>query len=149
MNIKEIMTTDVKSCTPDSTLDSVAMMMWDNDCGSIAVVEEDGMPVGMITDRDIAMGSALNHKPLWEISTREITNDRPVHICDADDDVKQLLKVMQTEKVRRVPVVNGDGKVEGIVSTDDLVAFAKNTGRNSTISYEDAMETLKAVSNHH
>ena len=60
MNVGEIMTQAVKFCGPDSDLESVAMDMWNHDCGCIPVVDENGKPVGIITDRDIAMAGALS-----------------------------------------------------------------------------------------
>lgn len=149
MNLKDIMTTDVKSCTIDTMLDSVAMMMWENDCGSIAVVDDKGTPIGMITDRDIAMGSALQHRPLWEMATSEITNNRPVFTCNENDDVHSLLTTMQNNKIRRVPVVDDEGHIDGIVSIGDLMAFAKKDAKSSGLSYDDTVNTCKAVSKPH
>lgn len=152
MNVDYVMTCNVASCGPDSTLESVAMMMWDTDCGSIAVVDEARKPIGIITDRDIAMGSALNHKPLWEISTREVTNNRPLFTCTTRDDIGSALEIMQREKIRRLPVVDPSGALSGMLSVDDVVFFAGESTKGekaSAVSYDAAMSLLKAVCKHH
>ena len=148
MNVTDIMVSDVRSCGPDTNLESAAMMMWDNDCGSLPIIDDGGNPIGIITDRDIAMASALNHKALWDISTREVMGDRPLFTCNLDDDIKSALKLMQTHKVRRLPVTNHSGHLEGVLSIDDVVACAEQ-GKTADLSFEDTVSTLKAVCKHH
>ena len=74
------MTADARCCTTQTDLETVAMEMWNGDCGSIPVMDDDGMPIGIITDRDIAMPAALQHKALRDITTAEVTNDRDVFL---------------------------------------------------------------------
>jgi CBS domain-containing protein len=93
------------------------------------------------------MGAALQHKPLWDISAMDVTNDRTVRTCRADADVATALQMMQSHKVRRLPVVNANGDLVGIVSIDDIVALAQKGGPE--LSFDDAMTTLKAVCVHH
>lgn len=147
MKVMDIMVHDVKSCDPDTNLESVAMMMWNNDCGSIPVLNNEGNPVGLITDRDIAMASALNHKALWDITTKEVMNTRPVYTCRSGDDIKSAIKLMQTHHIRRLPVTDGTGHLEGILSVDDIIA-SSNKG-TTDLSYDETMKTLKAVCKHH
>lgn len=152
MNVSEAMGTDVKACGTDTSLESAAMMMWDNDCGFLPVLDHLGKPVGVITDRDIAMSAALNHKPLWELTAGEIISGQTVHLCDMDEDVRSALKTMWAQKVRRVPVVDGGGQLRGVLSVDDIVSLAERGSRGQPLpplSYDDAVMTLKAVSRHH
>ena len=152
MNVRDAMVTDVRACRPDTTLESAAMMMWEGDCGSVPVVDQFGKPVGIITDRDIAMSSALSHKPLWEIVTTEVTNGRALYTCDLDDNIKSALKTMELQKVRRLPVINGTGQLEGILTVDDVVACAERGTRGKRtpdLSYDDAINTFKGVCKHH
>ena len=146
MYVSEVMHSPAECCNSDTNLDSVAKLMWDHDCGAIPVVDDLNKPIGILTDRDIAMGSFLNHKPLWEISSKEVANKRPLFTCKRDDDIRNVLETMEREKVRRLPVVNSDGELEGIVSIDDIVFFTK---KGSDLSYDDTVGTLKAVSVHH
>src|SRR3990172_13401491 len=106
MNVRELMIKNVAFCAPDASLESIAMQMWDKDCGSIPVVDGNGRPLGILTDRDIAMGCAMNHKALWEMRATEITNNRPLYTCHSDDDVQSALHTMAAHHVRRLPVVD-------------------------------------------
>ena len=119
MNVTDIMVSDVRTCSPDTNLESAALMMWDNDCGSLPIVDDGGTPIGLITDRDIAMASARNHKSLWDIKTSELMSDGPLFTCKPDDDIKSALELMQTQKVRRLPVTDNSGHLEGMLSIDD------------------------------
>lgn len=147
MKACDVMVRDVKTCSPDDTLESVAMVMWNNDCGSVTMIDQMGTPIGIITDRDIAMSCALNHKSLWELSVKDVTNNRSLYMCNENDDVKSTLATMQQQKIRRLPVVNKAGHLEGIISIDDIVACSKETMPD--LSYRDTMKTLKAVCTHH
>ena len=146
MHVSEIMHSPAECCYPETNLDAVAKLMWDHDCGVIPVADDSNKPIGILTDRDIAMSSFLNHKPLWEISSKEITNKRPLFMCKGNDDIRNALETMEREKVRRLPVVNSDGELQGILSIDDIVFFAK---QGTDLSYDDTAGTLKAVSIHH
>ncbi|MDE2089819.1 MAG: CBS domain-containing protein [Gammaproteobacteria bacterium] len=152
MKIKDVMVTNVKACGPDDKLESVAMVMWNNDCGSVPVVDIAGKAIGIVTDRDISMAAALNHKALWDMTPREIMNGRALHTCRTEDDIKSALKIMWAQKVRRLPVVDDIGQLQGILSVDDLVACAERGTRGlraPDLSYDDTITTLKAVCRHH
>jgi CBS domain-containing protein len=152
MKVREIMTKQVASCHPEATLESVALMMWNSDCGSIPVVDEQGTPKGIVTDRDVAMASALQHKPLWEITAAQFADGRDLFTCTTEDDVRAALQAMEDHRIRRLPVVDSEGHLQGMLSVDDIVALAESTrgGKpSSELSAEDAMDVLKAVCKHH
>ena len=146
MHVSEIMYSPAEYCYPETNLDAVAKLMWDHDCGAIPIVDESNKPIGILTDRDIAMSSFLNHKPLWEIRSKEIASNRPLFTCKSDDDIRNALETMEREKVRRLPVVNTNGELQGILSVDDIVFFTK---QDTDLSYDDTVGALKAVSIHH
>jgi CBS domain-containing protein len=148
MNVTDLMVKDVRCCSSDTNLESAAQMMWDSDCGSIAVVDDGGIPIGIITDRDIAMASALNHKAPWDITASEVMSNRPIFTCKSSDDIKAALKLMQAHKVRRLPVTDKSGHLEGLLSIDDIVAGTERATAKE-LSFEDTMGTLKAVCKHH
>ncbi|TQV81157.1 CBS domain-containing protein [Exilibacterium tricleocarpae] len=148
MKIQETMVSNVSTCHADAPLDQVALMMWNHDCGCIPVVDDEHRPLGVVTDRDIAMGAALGHKPLWDMKAGDITAAKPVYTCRETDDLSTALELMQEYKVRRLPVTNGDGTITGIVSMGDIIACAK-TGRNASLKYDATAGMLKAVSGHH
>ncbi|TCK18629.1 CBS domain-containing protein [Thiogranum longum] len=152
MRVSEVMTPDVRCCTPQTDLETVAMEMWNGDCGSIPVMDDNGTPVGMITDRDIAMAGALQHRALREITTGEVTNGRGVYCCNSEDNIESALQIMAEGHVRRLPVVDDAGCLQGILSADDVVAYAERGKRGKgkpELSFEDAIVTLKAVCKHH
>ncbi len=147
MLIRDLMVKEVTSCCPDTNLEAAGRMMWDHNCGAIPVLDNEDHPIGVVTDRDIAMSAVLNHKPLWDITTRDVISSREIFTCNMDDDIQSALTTMQTHKIRRVPVVNGDGRLEGILSIDDIIACSEQKEGKTIppLSFEDTMSTLKAV----
>ncbi|MFA7095178.1 MAG: CBS domain-containing protein [Gammaproteobacteria bacterium] len=152
MKVHDAMVRDVQACSADSNLESVATVMWDGNIGAVPVVDEGGKPIGMVTDRDIAMAAALNHKPLWELTSQQVVRDRTVYTCHMQDDVKTAMKIMWAQKIRRLPVVDSAGKLQGILSIDDIIELAERGMRGQgtpELSYDDTMNTLKAVGKRH
>ncbi len=152
MNVSDVMTRDVRSCTPQTDLETVAMEMWNGDCGSVPVINEKGMPIGMITDRDIAMAGALQHKALSDICAGEVINGHDVYCCSAQETMDAALQAIASGHVRRLPVVDENGCLQGILSVDDIVACAERGKRGEgkpELSYDEAIITLKAVCKHH
>jgi CBS domain-containing protein len=149
MKVEQMMEQDVITCTPEDNLETAAMLMWNNDCGAIPIINSEGMPVGVVTDRDVAIASAMQHKPLWQISMLDVSRERPVYTCRKDEDAREALRTMGANRIRRLLVVDDGGQINGILSIDDAVHFASQGGGDSSLSYEDVMSTLKAVCIHH
>src|SRR5262245_5492829 len=142
MKVKELMTTNPAACTSINTLADAAGLMWQNDCGILPVVADDGTVIGLITDRDICMAGALNGRQLADIAVEEVASGK-VFACAPDDDVRAALNLMQENQIRRVPVVTADGTLEGMLSLNDIVLRAADG--KAEISYADVMKTYKAV----
>jgi CBS domain-containing protein len=120
MLIKEIMTADPACCTPETTARDVARLMRERDCGAIPVVDsrEGRRPIGMVTDRDLAVrGLADDRGP--DTPVRDLMTERP-HTARADDEIETVRQVMMQQKVRRVPVTDANGAIIGIVAQADL-----------------------------
>ena len=154
MNINEIMSIDVKTCLPTSNLEEVAGLMWSNDCGAIPVVNEQNIPLGIVTDRDVAMAAMLNHKPLWALTAAEVIKEQNLCSCQQNNSLQECLTMMKEEGVRRVLVTNADDTLAGIVSIGDVVAFTgSSTSRGkkqpAQIKHEPVLSMLKHVSGHH
>jgi CBS domain-containing protein len=152
MRVSEAMSTNVRSCGPQTDLETVALEMWNGDCGSIPVMNESGTPIGIITDRDIAMAGALQHKALRDITTSDVINGREVRCCNSEDTIEQALQTMANGHVRRLPVIDASGYLQGMLSVDDVVVLAERGTRGDgkpELSYDDAMTALKAVCRHH
>ena len=146
MKVKEIMSTDPKACTLTDNLSAAAGLMWENDCGILPVVAEGGKVVGVITDRDICMAANLKNRNLSNIAVEDVISGK-VFACKPEDDVHLALKTMQENKVRRLPVVAADRKLEGILSMNDIVLKADEAKEKRTpeLSYADVVNTYKSI----
>ena len=149
MKVQDIMTSDVQCCGPGTNLAAAAKMMWDSDCGALPVLNGQGQVMGMITDRDICMAAATNNKPASDITVWETVSGK-AHTCHMSDDVHTALDIMKREKVRRLPVVDEDGVLQGIVAMNDFVILAGEAkgAKALAVSYEDVVRTMKAISAH-
>jgi CBS domain-containing protein len=117
MKVSECMTRDVRIVDPDETLQDAARAMADIDAGILPVGERDRL-VGMITDRDIAIrGMGTGREPGARV--REVMSDEVLY-CFDDDDADDVLDNMGDNQVRRLPVLNHDKRLVGIVSITDL-----------------------------
>jgi CBS domain-containing protein len=120
VRVSQIMTPDPACCTPDSTAKDAALLMKEHDCGSIPVVErlETLRLVGILTDRDLAIrGLAAGKGPNTPV--RELMTNDPISAAP-NDEVEIVREVMVAQQVRRVPVVDENGGVVGIVAQADL-----------------------------
>jgi len=122
MRVDQVMTRNVKTCHPDDTLEQAAAIMWDYDCGTLPVVRGgDGSArvVGMLTDRDICMAAYTQGRALRDITVASAMSQ---HLCScrATDAVSVALKVMETNQVRRLPVLDADETLVGVLSLADL-----------------------------
>ena len=117
MKISEVMTRNVKTVTPDTTAQEAAGFMLSEDAGSMPVSEGDRL-IGMVTDRDIAVrGVAKGRGP--ETPVRELMTDQVICVRE-DDDVDDVASKMSETQVRRLPVVDEDDRLCGLVSLGDL-----------------------------
>ncbi len=121
MKIREAMSSDVRVANPNLTICDAARMMAECDVGALPVGENDRL-VGMITDRDIAIRAVAQHKtpdtPVGEVMSADVL------YCYDDENIEQVARNMGAEKVRRLPVVNRDKRLVGIVSLGDLSHIA-------------------------
>jgi CBS domain-containing protein len=149
MKVQDVMSSNVKSCGPEVDLAAAATMMLEGDFGVLPVVDNSGKAIGVITDRDIAIAVATKGRPASQIAVNEVSSGK-VYSCHLNDDIKVALKTMRHEKIHRMPVVNDDGMLQGIISMNDVVLRAEEArGRHMPeLSYEDAMSTLKAICEH-
>ena len=135
MTVSEIMTKDPACCSPDTSLQEVAKMMVDNDCGCIPVVE-DGEPIGTITDRDIAVRTVAEGKNPLDLTAADAMTPNVVSVR-ADSTLEDCCKVMEDHQIRRVLVVDDSGACCGIVAQADVAVNA---------SASDAGEVVQEVS---
>jgi CBS domain-containing protein len=149
MNVEDLMTRDVQCCGPDTNLAAAAKMMWDTDCGALPVLNVEGQVLGVITDRDICMACATKNRVASEITVWE-TVSKKAYTCKMSDDVHTAMDIMKRERVRRLPVIDEEAVLQGLVSMNDFILLAgeRKTGKVPAISCEDVARTLKAISAH-
>lgn len=149
MKVRDVMTEKVSYCRPETSLASAAVMMWDNDCGVLPVAIDGGKAIGVITDRDIAIAAGTKGRPAYNIPVREVMS-QALYACSPDDDIHTALKTMRKDKVRRLPVLDAEGNLKGILSMNDIVLLAKKDEKEhaSDLDYEDVVNTYKAICEH-
>ena len=120
MQAQELMTRHPACCTPEDSAQKAAELMSQHDCGAIPVVDDEQSRhlCGMITDRDIAVRGVARGRGSETKVADLMTND--VECCPADADIKEVERVMTSRQVRRVPIIDADGELVGIVSQADL-----------------------------
>lgn len=118
MRVSEAMTREVRVCTPGQSIRDVARLMDEINAGSMPVGENDRL-VGMITDRDIAV-RAVAHGKGPDTPVREVMSSEKVLYCYDDEDLDHVAKNMSEQQVRRLPVVDREKRLVGIISFGDL-----------------------------
>jgi CBS domain-containing protein len=129
------------------TLNGVAQLMWERDCGSIAVVDDDGKPIAMITDRDICMASYTQGKPLFDIPVSAAMS-RGVTVCQKGESLATAESMMRSQQIRRLPIVDGDGRILGVLSLNDIAIHGhehKHLGGRGELGSEAIASTLSAI----
>lgn len=146
MRVHDVMSKPVVFCRPGANLAEAAAMMWDRKCGALPVVNDHGELVGVITDRDICIALGTRNRRASEVTVSEV-NTGPPKSCGLDDDVTAALRIMSEARIRRLPVVDGAGVPQGILSLNDLVLWAQHSdgAKRQGISYEDIVNTLVAI----
>lgn len=121
MKVKELMTKSPACATPDMVLSKVAKIMMDENVGSVPVVEnkDGGKIVGMVTDRDIAVRAVARDKNPLMMSAGDIMSTDVITV-NVDDDAQDVARMMEKHQIRRVPVLDENGEVCGIVAQADI-----------------------------
>ena len=145
MKVQDIMVKDVRFCTPDTNLATVAKIFWEKGCGALPIVEN-GRAIGMITDRDISIALGTRNTKAGETFVSEVALPK-VFFCLAQDDIHTALTTMRAQQVRRLPVVDTEGTLVGILSLDDIVLFAEET-TTGELTYTDVIDSMKAIYEH-
>ncbi len=123
MKLKELCTPDVVSCTAQINALQAARLMRDHHVGDLVILDEnseDGTPIGIVTDRDIVVEVLARDLDPAKVTVRDIMRV-PLVIARASEEVEQALERMRAHGVRRVPMLDEEGKLAGIVSLDDLL----------------------------
>ena len=123
MKVKDLMTINVKSCRDYSTPNTAAEMMWDHDVGCVPIVDHENHVIGMLTDRDVCMSVYIQGAPLTGVSVTSAMS-KQVFSCSSEDDLASVERLMREKQVHRVPVIDAQGRLAGIISLNDIAREA-------------------------
>lgn len=143
MTVEQIMTRPAVACGVREMLDTPARLMWEHDCGVIAVVDDGGKLAGMVTDRDICMATFTKGMAPQAIAVAEIMSRR-ITTCCAGDSVSTAEGLMRNHQIRRLPVVDGQERLVGMLSLSDVARYAATTRRQQAVDRE-LVQTMAAI----
>jgi CBS domain-containing protein len=143
MKVKDVMTSEPRTCTPATSAAAAAGLMLEGDCGVLPVVD-DGRLVGIVTDRDLFVALATRNRLASQLPVGEVAR-HTVLTCEPEDDVHSALTTMKEARVRRLPVVGFGGTVLGIVSMNDILRAA---GAARRVRNDEVIEALQAICAH-
>ena len=119
MKVKEIMSANVETVKPTSSLRATARTLSNLNVGALPVVDEEGKLVGIITDRDVSVHAiAIGREP--QSTDVQTVMTKQVFTCKADQSLAEAAKIMEQHNIRRLAVVNENGEVVGILTVDDI-----------------------------
>jgi CBS domain-containing protein len=146
MQVRDIMVDAPASCGPNTNLADVVDILRTRKCGFLPVVDSKQKLVGVVTDRDICIALGERNRLPADIVVDEIATKK-VFTCQADDDIRTVLRMMGAAKLRRLPVVDVEGKLKGVLSMDDVVLHTEgfSPGRLLELSCLDVVDALKHV----
>ena len=136
---RDVMTPDPACCKSTMTLDQVAKMMVQNDCGEIPVVDSADQPIGVITDRDIVCRVVAEGKNPTAYTAEQFMS-QPVITVTTDAPLEEVMSTMEKHQIRRVPVVDERGCCTGIIAQAD-VAWTKDERDVAHLVREVSRET--------
>jgi CBS domain-containing protein len=151
MNVAQLMTSPAETCRSTDTLNRAAQIMWEHDCGAVPVVDDDGRPIATVTDRDICMATYTQGRALPDIPV-SLAMSQTIVTCHKDEALSKAESLMRTQQIRRLPVVDDEGRVVGILSLNDIATHGHLGTRGNRSGDElgpDAIAaTLSAISAH-
>ena len=130
---RDVMTKDPASCTASDTVVKVAALMKEHDVGSVPVVESaDKRLVGIVTDRDIVVKVVSAGRGVEQATVKDAMTPNPA-CCREDDDLEQAMKLMKERQVRRMPIVDGSGRLSGIIAQADVATRVQKDAKTGDL----------------
>jgi CBS domain-containing protein len=148
MKVGDLCICDVAAVGRQTSLTRAGTLMRKYNVGALPVIDRNDRPIGMITDRDIALALTERNVLPSELLAEEVMTEGAA-TCDADDDVRDVLRIMGREQVRRLPVVDDRGQLEGIISIDDIICHAVDVDGGRELPYDLVVETLCRIAQHY
>lgn len=147
MRAQDLMSHPVFTCHVNDTLNVAAQRMWDHDCGALPVVNDEGILVGMVTDRDICMSAYMRGEALDSLLVNGAMSKHVV-AARADEPIADVEEQMAKHKVRRLPVIDREGRPIGIISLNDLALEAAQPDTRLRGGLPKIAHTLAAICHH-
>jgi len=151
MTVGQLMSRSIRTCHPADSLNAAAQIMWEEDCGCVPVVQEDGQErphlVGIVTDRDVCMAAYTQGKPLASIPVASVM-ERDLATCVAADPVTVALNVLRTRRLHRLPVVDHDAELVGLLSLADIARESKHEhggAKRPPVTVESIGDTVAVI----
>jgi len=138
MKVKDVMHSGVSWVGPDAKLKDIAKLMRKEDIGSVPVAEDDRL-IGMVTDRDISCKGFSKGKKVKKMTARDVMSEG-ITYCRANEEVEDAIRIMESKKIRRLPVINKDKRLVGMLSIGDI---------SHKLPQYLSGEFMQAVSAHH
>jgi CBS domain-containing protein len=138
MKVKDVMHRGVTWVEPTVSIREIARRMRDDDIGSVPIGENDRL-VGIVTDRDIICRGVANGTDCNALTARDVMS-KPIIYCRADDDLELAIRIMEKNKIRRLPVIDKDKRLVGILALGDI---------SEIVGQDAAGEVMRSVSAHH
>jgi CBS domain-containing protein len=121
MKVKDAMHPGVTWVGPETSITDLARSMRDDDIGAIPIGENDRL-IGMVTDRDIVVKGCAGSRDISTMTARDVMSE-PILYCRADQDMDDAIRLMEIHQVRRLPVIDANKRMVGMLSIGDVAAF--------------------------
>ena len=146
MKVKDVMMRTPYFGGPCANLGVAAELMWKGNCGFLPVVDEQEKVCGVVTDRDICIALGTRNQRAGEVRVEEVMQ-RQLHACNPEDDIHIALQSMRDGHVRRLAVVDKNGKLAGVVSMDDILLHAEPSsfGIEPELSANEVVRTYRWI----
>jgi len=146
MKVKEVMMCTPYTCRREASLGEATELMWRGNCGFLPMIGPDGKVCGVITDRDICIALGTRNKVAGEVTAGEVSGGK-LFACSPEDEIHVALLTMREGKVRRLPVIDSEGKAVGVLSMDDVLLRAEPSGSGKIVelSTDEVVRSFRVI----
>jgi len=127
MLVRDLMKKPPATCATSQTVADAARIMHERRCGFVPVIDPHSAVVGVVTDRDVCLIVGDKHRAMTHVSVQDAMS-QPIFSCYVEDTVKAALTTMGKRRVRRLPVLDRNGHLRGVLSIDDIVQAVNRRG---------------------
>jgi CBS domain-containing protein len=142
MKVSDLMSRDVATIRSGQQASEALRIMWECDCGSLPVVDDAGRAIAIVTDRDIAMTAMFRDAPPSALPVSEAMS-KNIHMCLPHDSVREAEQIMRANQIRRLPVLDHERRLVGVLSLADIVRSA--AGRRTDVQAEEVTSIMADI----